>query len=539
MPISRRDFLKLTAVGALSVSLPGCKSDGTPLEMEEPEEIIPLPSDIGPDGYAIYVEDAVTGPENLFSHGVASGDPTAEAVILWTRVAPVDSSQHVLVFWECAVDEGFTSRRGAGWVAATARHDFTAKADAQSLPPASSLYYRFRAQNRTSIVGRTKTADPTAAEAHFALAACARFEHGFFTAYRAIAELENVDAVLHVGDYIYEYGSDGGGVRPSTPAHEIFTLADYRERFACYRSDSNLQMLHARHPMISVWDDHEVVNDGFSTGMPAAASPSPIDFAARKRNALRAYAEWMPIRVNADGTIHRSFRFGPADLFMLDTRYEARPQQVGVSDRAGLANPERSLLGAAQEAWFEDQLASTSATYCVVAQQIMLAHLALRGGSVAQGGPIILNSDQWDGYQASRSWILDRFETRENVVVLTGDLHVSFASELVRDPWDTEAYDSTTGRGAVAVEILTPGITSPSGLESSVLEFGLQQNPHIRYGEVEHRGFVTVDFDASKMRATFHQLVDARDEASEFLPPVTYTMAAGTHHLVRAEEPVG
>lgn len=536
MRITRRDFLKISGVGMLAASLPGCNAQGSPNDDDLPEEIIPLPTELGPDGYPIYIEDAVTGPAGLFSHGLASGDPTSDAVILWTRVNPENRTEPVLVFWECAIDEAFSMRRGAGWIAATARHDFTAKADAQHLPSASSLYYRFRAQNQMSVVGRTKTADPLASEAHFALASCSRFELGYFTAYRAIAELENLDAVLHVGDYIYEYAWDTSGVRATSPAHELFGLADYRERFACHRSDANLQALHARHPMISVWDDHEIVNDGFSNGMPPNSSPSPIDFATRKRNALRAYAEWMPIRMNADGTIHRSFRFGPADLFMLDTRYEARAQQVGIGDQAALENPERSLLGAAQEAWFEERIANTDATYCVVAQQVMLAQLALRGGSIAAGGPVLINADQWDGYQASRARMFDQLETRENVVVLTGDLHVSFANELVRDPWDESAYDNATGRGALGVEILTPGITSPNSLPPTILDFGLQENPHIRYGEVEHRGFVSVDFTAEKMRATFHHLADVRDEGTALLPPVTFAMAVGSHHLVREDE---
>ncbi|MBK8170241.1 MAG: alkaline phosphatase D family protein [Sandaracinaceae bacterium] len=533
MTLSRRNFIQLVGAASLAGALPSCATE-TPIVEEEPEEIIPVPTELGPDGFPIYVEDPIVGPASLFSHGIASGDPTDSAIILWTRVSPDDPSVPALVFWECASDAAFTTRHGAGWIAATARHDFTAKADAQALPAGTNLYYRFRSQGQMSIVGRTKTASSTAAQARFALASCARFEAGYYIAYGAIAELDDLDAVIHVGDYIYEY-ADGvtDAVRSAEPANELFTLADYRTRYSCYRRDVQLQAMHARHPVIAVWDDHEVVNDAWSTGMPADSTPSPIEFSARKKNALRAHGEWMPVRVNADGSIHRSFRFGPTDLFMLDTRYEGRVQQTTSNNFAAIASPARTLLGSVQEEWLASGLASTNAQYCLIGQQLMMAQLALRGRTLSQGGPNIVNPDQWDGYQGSRAWIFDQFARRQNVVVLSGDLHVSFASELVIDPWDSAVYNPETGAGVVGVELLTPGITSPSGIDGAFLGFALDNNPHILYGEIEHRGFVSLEFDSTQMRASYNHVENARDETSGFLPPVQFEMMSGSKRLVR------
>jgi len=455
----------------------------------------------------------VPGGSVLFQHGVASGDPLSDRVILWTRVSPEPGVTAVDVRWEIAEDPDFKHLVGKGRVRTDVSRDLTVKVDAVGLAPGEHWFYRFEALGQRSPVGRTRTL-PVGAVDHvrFAVCSCSNYPQGYFNAYAAMALREDIDAVLHLGDYIYEYGADGYGGdaglgRDVEPRHEITSLDDYRTRYAQYRSDPDLQALHRLHPFIVVWDDHESANDSWSAGAQNHQPEREGDWVARKAAAVRAYFEWMPIRAVPGslraGRIHRSFRYGDlVDLIMLDTRLTGRDRQVSGQDVSGLEDPARTLLGREQEAWLAGELERSQAdgtAWRVLGQQVML------GQMVPPGLPS--HNDGWDGYRAARARLLrdlDRTNIRD-VIALTGDYHSSWAMEITDDPFSDAAYDPVTGRGVRAVEFIAPAVSS-SPLGSSPRLAGrfdgiTETHPHVRLCDVEQNGYFMLDLDRERARA--------------------------------------
>ncbi|MCZ8217716.1 MAG: alkaline phosphatase D family protein, partial [Cyclobacteriaceae bacterium] len=271
----------------------------------------------------------VEASQKPFYHGVASGDPLYDRVIIWTRVTPEDSLEQVLVKWEIAEDPAFASVYKTDSVTTTPARDYTVKVDVDGLKPGRFYYYRFKALGTTSMTGRTKTAAVQTDSVALAVVSCSNWEFGYFNAYQKIAERE-LDAVVHLGDYIYEYPVGGYGDttigRKHLPVHEIVTLQDYRTRYSQYHLDKGLQNARQQHPFITIWDDHEVANNVFKEGA-QNHQDNEGEFAARKAAATQAYYEWLPIR---EGKSHyRSFSFGNiADLIMLDERLEGRTKPV-------------------------------------------------------------------------------------------------------------------------------------------------------------------------------------------------------------------
>lgn len=334
--------------------------------------------------------------EAEFLYGVASGDPLADSVILWTHARYPASDNPVELRWEVAEDASFTTVIASGAVTASSASGHTAKVDATGLAPGRSYHYRFSAGRTRSPVGRTRTLPATATEVKFAVLSCANYPAGFFNVYAEVAK-SNAEYALHLGDYLYEYdaagyASEGAAAlgRSSQPANELLTLADYRQRHAQYKSDADAKTLHALMPMIAVWDDHEVANDAYLDG---AENHDPVEegsWTARRAAALQAYHEWMPIRTGADpARIYRSFNFGNlVSLHMLDTRLLGRDKQVDIAELAGLAgpaaqaaataaysSPTRQMLGSEQLAWLQGQMAASSATWQVLGQQVLMARM--------------------------------------------------------------------------------------------------------------------------------------------------------------------
>ncbi|MEE4203498.1 MAG: alkaline phosphatase D family protein, partial [Halieaceae bacterium] len=447
--------------------------------------------------------DAAAAAPAHFTHGVASGDPLADRVILWSRVLPGDGQLRDLqVRWEVAEDLNFSRIVAQGRAATGAHRDYTVKVDAAGLAPGKTYFYRFSSEGVVSPVGRTRTL-PTGAVAAFSigLCSCSNYPQGYFHAYRELAKAD-VDVVMHVGDYIYEYeagkysnpvatGQLGREVKPS---NELLVLEDYRMRYGLYRTDPDLQAAHAAHPWICVWDDHELCNDTWRAGA-ENHNEGEGDFVERIAAARKAYHEWLPIRTAAQtdqGPIYRNFRVGDlADLIMLDTRLHGRDQQLSYfTDLPKAENPvvfrdqvlaaqSRTILGADQEAWLASQLAASKdrgATWQVLGQQVLMGRVmipeipasAMAGVELSErsrryfeamqklaplGMP--MNLDAWDGYPACRERIHGQLlELAANPVVLAGDTHNAWAFNM-RDQ---------AGR-AVGVEIGTPGISSP-GLET-------------------------------------------------------------------------
>ena len=347
-----------------------------------------------------------------FLHGVASGDPLSDRVILWTRVSPKVLTGSVPVTWSVAKDPKLTQIVGRGQTETGASRDFTVKIDAPGLEPGTAYYYRFEALGSQSPLGRTRTLPATSVDrVRLGVASCANLPFGYFNAYASLARRNDLDAVLHLGDYFYEYenGKYGDGTKLSrlpAPDKEIVALADYRERHAQYKSDPDLQAVHRQHPFITVWDDHELANDTWAGGAQNHTA-NEGDWIARKAAAVRAYFEWMPIRQDAQTRlprIYRTFSFGNlADLIMLDTRVVGRDLQVEREDVKGLEQPTRSILGSAQEAWLAEELVESTragTAWQVLGQQVMFAPQRRLGQPAGNG-------DSWDGYRACRSRVFD------------------------------------------------------------------------------------------------------------------------------------
>lgn len=463
-------------------------------------------TDTGGDDLPIYEWEGDPGPETLFSHGVASGDPLTDAVILWTRVSPAEEAP-VDAFFEVALDPAFEQRVAADWIPATdVSRDYTIKIDIVELEPQTSYYYRFYAQGRVSPIGRTRTAATTAERLRIAVASCASYAHGYFHAYRHLAGRADIDLVLHVGDYIYEYASGAyGDIREYDPPHECNTLDDYRRRYKHYRSDPDLQEVHRQQPFVTTWDDHEIANDGWVGGAENHMPDEEGVWTDRRTAATQAYFEYLPIREGIAGRLYRHLPYGDlVDVFVLDTRYEGRDLQVSMTEPDALAQinaPGRQLLGAEQETWLFDQLSASTAHWKLISQQVMVGQLIIVPGQ--DGEPDRpLYSDWWDGYVDARTRLLQHIETEQigNIVVVTGDNHSSFANEITYDPH--EGYDPATGEGAIAVEFVTPGITSP-GL--GIGDAFTASNPHTRWSDTVSHGYLVLDVTAERIQCDwFH-----------------------------------
>lgn len=490
-------------------------------------------------GAALPVDAAVAQPVGAlaFLHGVASGDPTPKGAVLWTRITPADTAvASIPVTWQVAEGDRVVAR---GRAQARASRDWTVKVEPKSLKPGREYRYTFEAGGRRSPEGRFRTLPVgTTPDVVFAVASCALYPGGFFNAYRAIATLPRVDAVIHLGDYIYEYGRDGyGGAigkklgRQVDPPHEIVTLADYRRRHAQYKADPDLQACHARAAMIAVWDDHETTNDAWTDGAENHQPATEGDWRARKAAAMQAYFEWMPIRDPAPGrpwdAINRAFRFGDlATLAMVETRLLARAQQAslgGQADPTTIAaavarrnDPGRELLGDGQRRWLEGELARSvraGEPWQVLGNQVVMARvegaavdLAKVGESyrsraaAAQAGyaaGLPMNLDSWDGYPAARERLYATFRRAgARPVVLAGDSHAFWANRLA----DAAGAPVAAEFGATAVTSPSIGEVMPDVPVGDLLA---ERNPEVQFCDQRSKGYVLLTLTRGTARAEF------------------------------------
>jgi alkaline phosphatase D len=488
---------------------------------------------------------AQSSSAQLFRHGVASGDPRTNRVMLWTRVTPPGDTplaRPIEVRWRIASDAAFTQRVQSGTVTTSADRDFTVKVDAGGLQPGSTYFYAFDAGGERSAIGRTRTLPAGALDSlRLAVLSCANYPAGFFNVYRMVAE-RDLDAVVHVGDYIYEFanGEYGDGTalkRLPQPVREAISLADYRARYATYRTDADLQEAHRRHPFIAVWDDHELANNAWSGG---ADNHNPDkgegDWATRQSAAWRAYMEWMPIREQAPSGIrlYRSFRFGNlADLVMLDTR-SFRDKQVAPDDMAGINAPGRRMMDAAQESWFFETLRGSQRAnipWRLVGQQVMFSKL------VPPGRPIQF-TDIWDGYAAARERVLDFLQREQirNVAIMTGDLHSSWAIDVARNPWG--GYRPQTGEGSLAVELVGPAVSSPGLMtpeQAAALTPAIRLAvPTIKYLEGQQRGYILVTVTPQRLRADWCHATTVAERSTDQRVAASLVCESGSAHLVPA-----
>ncbi|MBT8142783.1 MAG: alkaline phosphatase D family protein, partial [Gammaproteobacteria bacterium] len=487
-----------------------------------------------------------------FTHGVASGDPLADRLILWTRALPEYQAAAVVTL-QVSQDPDFTRNViEKGQLECKPESDYTLKVDLGGLDPDTVYYYRFLSKNAVTRVGKARTLPVGEKQKVKLLAAsCSFYSAGYFHVYAEMAKHTDAHAVLHLGDYIYEYGpgvyADKNAKsmnRVMQPAHELITLADYRQRYAQTRSDTDLQALHASLAMIAVWDDHEVTNDTWSDGA-ENHSDDEGDFSQRRLAALQAYSEWMPIRPavhNDISSIQRRFQFGDLlNLSMLDTRLEAREQQLDYAQftdpqtkvfdaksfNQALHKPERTLLGQKQ---FVNTVSSfnNATTWQVLGQQILMGEMLLPAPVAGQlisleeyqaiehkasenpqqlsetektilaQAPIPYNLDAWDGYPQERQRLLKAAQkAKANLVVLAGDTHNAWCNELQID------------QRTVGIEFATPSVTSP-GLEEYVAATPADEArivkaiPGLSYSNMTDRGYLAVSFTHEQVTADWN-----------------------------------
>ncbi|HAS6673105.1 alkaline phosphatase D family protein [Vibrio parahaemolyticus] len=537
MSLSRRDFMKVVSSTAVATGLIGCGSD---------------------DNESVAVS---------FEHGVASGDPTQTQVIIWTRVTTAAS--YVDVSWQVASDMEFSNVVQSGVFTTDTGRDFTVKVDVQNLNANSQYYYRFMVGEMMSEVGQTQTLPEDGVEkASMAVVSCANYPAGYFHVYREILnqhEQSPFDVVLHLGDYIYEYGAGGYASedaaalgREPSKGTECITLDDYRKRYAQYRQDADLQALHAKLPMIAVWDDHELANDTWKNGAENHQDDEG-SFIDRRAAAAAAWTEWLPVRENtfSNMLIYRQFSFGNlVNLMMLDTRLVGRDKPLDYFSLSaptmeaigGLVaqsrNADRELLGTEQLAWLMKEFNTHDAKWNVLGQQVLMSRMELPSSVMTamfqlftsteekkteallavntaitgyladpSADPISLpyNLDAWDGYYVEREKVYQLAKASSgNFVCLAGDTHNAWASEL-----------KDVSNNPIGVEFATSSVSSP-GLEEYLaldpvaiaqMEYTL---PHLvselKWADIKQRGFMRVTFTADAAQSTWYLVSTIKDK---------------------------
>ncbi|MCH2040659.1 MAG: alkaline phosphatase D family protein [Saccharospirillaceae bacterium] len=486
-----------------------------------------------------------------FGHGVASGDPLANSVIIWTRISPKVNAA-IDVTWRICRDVEMTDEVNSGIFSTNADRDYTVKVDADGLMPDSWYYYQFEAGDKKSAIGRTKTAAETGLDRlRLAVVSCSSFPHGFFNVYKVLAERNDLDAVVHLGDYIYEYGEgqyddkDLRAERALLPKHEIISLSDYRQRHNLYKRDPDLQAVHQQYPFIVTWDDHEFANDTYKDGA-GNHDDSEGDFYARKRAAKKAYFEWMPIRNQPDDleAVYRKLQFGNlVDLMVLDTRVEGRDEQVGFFTQSERHDPNRTLLGFDQEQWLHNQLSVSTAKWKICGQQVQIQHIGPVALPDKLGGGASFFLDTWNGYTETRRRLFNHLEDNniDNFVVLTGDIHSTWVADLAQDPYDRHKYNGKTGDGSLGVEFVTPSVTSPAlpPVIGDVAAAALKaSSPHLKYCDMVHHGFFILDVTEERAQADWYFVNTIEKQSTAHYHKVSYKTDNGANRVSKAGSPV-
>ncbi|MEV6285030.1 alkaline phosphatase D family protein [Kribbella sp. NPDC051770] len=469
--------------------------------------------------YSSSVVTATAAVPYPFQLGVASGEPDASSVVLWTRLAPSPlnadgqggmANANVAVDWQVSTDDRFSTLVASGSVTATYAAAHSVHVVAGGLNPDADYFYRFRAQGHLSPVGRTRTAPAPGTNGRdlvMAFTSCSHYEEGYFTVYRRMAE-DNPGVILHLGDYIYEYGATAGRPRLHAGASEIVSLADYRRRYAQYKSDPDLQAAHAAAPWIVVPDDHEIENNR-AGNIRADSTPSltAAQWTARQTAAYKAYYENMPLRPaqapsGASIPLYRKLPWGKlASFHMLDTRQYRNDQACGdgwkVCSDADLAS--RSLPGNAQETWLLNSLNQHTGTWDILGQQVFFARRFNSTGA---------SMDAWDGYRASRARIQQGWVDRgvRNPVVLTGDVHRAWASNLVAD------YNNPAS-AVIGQELVTSSVTSSGDGDGATAIPDVGTNPWLKFYN-NRRGYVRTTFSPTQMRADFRAVAKVSEHGA-------------------------
>ena len=503
------------------------------------------------------------GPTSTaFTSGVASGDPSTDGVVLWTRVDP-ESFDGSSVHWEVAAADDPHVPLGSGEALVDAARDGTVQVTVDGLPAGTDLLYRF-ALGQDHIEGHTRTLPSNPTAMRIGVVSCSKYSDGYFNAYRELAGM-GCDLVLHLGDYIYASASgttsdplgrwDTIASRSHDPAIETQVLADYRTRYRQYRADPDLALLHANVPVVSVWDDNDIANNAFRDGNQAGQRGD--EWAARKRAGQQAWAEYHPTRVGpadvlGDLKIWRRIQAGNLlDLLMLDTRLQ-RDEQV--SNAAATSTPQnddpgRSMLGAEQRDWLLASLDDSDAAWRVLGQGIVMTHWRVVGAPESIGrlrkeiplvesspitqnssdGGVYWNSDGWDGYAYERARLFDAFDATGDVIVLTGDVHSSWANELVPD---ANPLNAPVGVELVAPAVSTRPFASNVYGATPLFEAAFTvANPWIKYCDMDANGFLVLDLEQERALGRWFQ-VDAQVPRAPARPLASWMTLRGSRRLL-------
>lgn len=535
-------------------------------------------------GAAVTVSTAIGGCTSLmrnnsvddvdFTHGVASGDPTTNALMLWTRAEPKTNTKPVVtVGWEVARDPSFSDIIRSGTATTSARRDFTVKVDVQQLPAGMPLYYRFVGHDQYSPIGEGATLPKQSIDAiSLGVFSCSNYPAGFFNPYHHASQDDSIDFVLHLGDYIYEYGAGGygydnaeriGRTFPDNNNKEIVSLDDYRRRYALYRTDEGLQALHAAKPFIVVWDDHEITNDTYTDGAQNHQPETEGDFYRRRAVAIQAYYEWMPIRPPQDETslqIYRSFELGDlANLIMLDTRIIGRDKQLAYADFTDTSTGEfdsegfqaamrsdRSILGKKQLQWLVDQLSQSDARWQILGQQLLMARMNFPAAIIgskdsskiadkllkaarlkqarANGQKLSqqqqryidtvtpYNLDAWDGYAIEREVLFQQIKQMgKKIIVLAGDTHNAWHNHLTTHTGELVGVEFGTS------SVSSPGMEAYLGLDDTTARKLAQALPTVindlQYTNLHERGYMVthISKDAINNEWRFVDTIQSKD----------------------------
>lgn len=454
-----------------------------------------------------------------FLHGVASGDPLSNQVIIWTRITPNNSVDELAVEWEMALDTAFDSIVNSGSVIASSETDWTIKVDVDQLMPNQTYYYRFKnEQGRLSAIGSTKTAPLEAVEQlKFAVASCSSIYSGFFTAYRHIAERDDLDLFIHLGDYVYDFVDRDEQVRvpvpfPTTPQ----TLEEWQNLHEYYLADPDLRLVRQKHPMALLWDNHDVdrLNPEAST---------------------KAFLEWNPIRLPNpldSSRIYRTLHYGAlVDLFLVDI-WRYRNQDTLESGAA-------STLSTVQFDWLENELSQSTAQWKLIGNQKLFTNWSTE--NVPPGFPVdgdVFDADSWDGFPDERLKVMDILEEQalQNVIFISGHLHVSVAADVPRIPKDANNYDPATGAGSLAVEFLPPSISRGNLDEAGfslftdlATQISLSQNPHHKYLDLTEHGYGLLTIEPKQSTAQYWYTDILNVDAEEQLAKELFVLEGESH----------
>lgn len=461
--------------------------------------------------------------QNYFPCGVASGDPLQDKVIVWTAINPYEEIDSLPIIIYISKDPSFENTIQTIFDTAFAKNGFTLKHDVKNLEPNTWYYYQFVYKGNISPIGRTKTAPENNTIVRFAMVSCSNYEHGFFNVYKNIVTHNDVDAIIHLGDYIYEFGAGSYTSniinRNTFPEHEILTLTDYRDRYRHYRLDSSLQQLHQNFPMINIWDDHEIANDAYKTGAQNHSDSLEGNYFERLKNAKKAFYEWIPVR-EPNPHLYRKFLFGQnVNLLFLDTRIEGRDKQTSRKHKL-IHDTTRRLIGDEQFEWLTKELSSDTNVWNIIAQQVMMSPFSFWG--------IIANTDQWDGYSYEKNRFfnyLNQYHV-QNLVVLTGDLHSSWANEIPLKKGK---------KTKVGVEFITPSVTSSSGMtpfKTIIKTF----NHHTKYLDLKKHGYISLTIGKDELISEFIYVDQILTPTFKSENGPIFKVKKGEHKLIKVQQ---